>query len=114
MGIPSDAVDLQLPTWSTGTRWLYTQSCGGERDRDLLKSTDHDPTNSHAYGLLMTPQGRMPMLVCGFERVGDLLGDGQRLVEGDRATRDALRAIVAFHEFHYQGMKYRPTSRIRR
>lgn len=54
------------------------------------------------------------MLARGFERVGDLLRDGQRLVEGDRATRDALRAIVAFHEFHYQGMKYRPTSRIRR
>ena len=30
------------------------------------------------------------LLVRGFERLGDLPGDGQRFVERDRATRDAL------------------------
>ena len=33
----------------------------------------------------------MPLLVRRFERLGDLLRDGQRFVDRDRASRDALR-----------------------
>ena len=44
------------------------------------------------------------LLVRGFERLGDLLGDRQRLVDRDRAVRDALRQIVALDEFHHEGV----------
>ncbi len=43
-----------------------------------------------------------PLLVRGFERLGDLLRDGQRFIERDRAARDALRQIVALDEFHHE------------
>jgi hypothetical protein len=42
------------------------------------------------------------LLMRGFERLRDLLRDRQRLVEWNRATRDALRQILAFDEFHHQ------------
>ena len=42
------------------------------------------------------------LLVRRFERLGDLLRDRQRLVERNRATRDALRQIVALDEFHHE------------
>ena len=45
-----------------------------------------------------------PLLVRRFERLGDLLGDGQRLVEGNRASRNALRQILALDEFHDEGV----------
>jgi hypothetical protein len=32
---------------------------------------------------------------------GNLLRDGQRLVERDRAERDALRQVLALDEFHH-------------
>ena len=38
-----------------------------------------------------------------FERFRDLLRDRQRLVEWNRATRDALRQIVALDELHHEG-----------
>jgi hypothetical protein len=43
-----------------------------------------------------------PLLVRGFERVGDLTRDGQCLIERNRAARDALRQVLAFDEFHDQ------------
>ena len=43
------------------------------------------------------------LLVRGFERLGDLRRDRQRLIERDRATRDALREILALDEFHHEG-----------
>ena len=42
-----------------------------------------------------------PLLVCRFERFGNLLRDGQRLVERDRAARDALRQVVALDQLHH-------------
>ena len=42
------------------------------------------------------------LLVRRFERLRDLLGDGQRLIERNGAARDALRQILAFDEFHHQ------------
>ena len=42
-----------------------------------------------------------PLLVCRFERFGNLLRDGQRLVERDRAERDAPRQVVALDELHH-------------
>ncbi len=44
-----------------------------------------------------------PLLVRGFERVGDLFRDGQSFVERNRTLRNALREIVALDEFHYEG-----------
>jgi hypothetical protein len=38
-----------------------------------------------------------------FERLGNLLCNGQSLVEGDRAARDALRQILALDQFHDEG-----------
>jgi len=38
--------------------------------------------------------------VRGLERFGDLPGDGDRFVEGDRAARDAPGEILAFDELH--------------
>ena len=43
-----------------------------------------------------------PLFVRGFERLGDLLRDRQRLVERDRPARDPLREIVAFDQFHHE------------
>ena len=43
------------------------------------------------------------LLVRGFERVRDLLRDGQRLIDRDRATRDPLRQIITLDEFHHEG-----------
>ena len=43
-----------------------------------------------------------PLLVCGLERVRDLLRDRQRLVERNRAACDALRQVVALDEFHHE------------
>ena len=43
-----------------------------------------------------------PLLVRRFERLGDLLRDRQRLVERDRAARDALRQVVALDQFHHE------------
>ena len=43
-----------------------------------------------------------PLLVRRFERLGDLLRDGQRFVERDRAARDALRQILALDELHHE------------
>ena len=44
------------------------------------------------------------LLVRRFEGFRDLLRDGQRLVERDRATRQPLRQILALDEFHHQGL----------
>ena len=44
-----------------------------------------------------------PLLVRGFERLGDLLRDRQRFVERNRAAGDALRQVVAFDQFHHEG-----------
>ena len=43
-----------------------------------------------------------PLLVRGFQRLGDLLRDRQRLIERNGAACDALRQIVAFNEFHHE------------
>ena len=43
-----------------------------------------------------------PLLMRRFERVRDLLGDGQCFFDRDGAARDALRQIVALDEFHHQ------------
>ena len=44
-----------------------------------------------------------PLIVRGFERLRDLLRDGQGFVERQGTARDALREIVAFDELHHQG-----------
>ena len=43
-----------------------------------------------------------PLLVRGFQRLGDLLRNRQRLGKRDRSTRDALREILALDEFHHE------------
>ena len=42
------------------------------------------------------------LLVRGFERLRNLLRDRQRLLDRDRAARNALRQIVALDEFHHE------------
>jgi len=42
-----------------------------------------------------------PLLVRGFQRLGDLLRNGERLIDGNRAAGDALRQVVALDEFHH-------------
>jgi hypothetical protein len=37
-----------------------------------------------------------------FQRLANLLRDGQRLVQGDRALRDTIRERRALDEFHHQ------------
>ena len=44
-----------------------------------------------------------PLLVRGFERLCDLLRDGQGFVERHGPARDALRQIVTFNKFHHEG-----------
>ena len=44
-----------------------------------------------------------PLLMRCFEGFGDLLGDGQGLVELNRPTRDPLREILSFDELHHEG-----------
>ena len=43
------------------------------------------------------------LFVRRFERLGDLLRDGHRLVNRDRAVRDELRQVLAFDQFHHEG-----------
>ena len=43
-----------------------------------------------------------PLLVCGFQRLGDLLRDRQRLIERNGALRDALRQILALDQIHHK------------
>ena len=38
----------------------------------------------------------------GFERLGDLTGDRQRLVQRNRATGKTLRQVVTFDQFHHE------------
>jgi hypothetical protein len=44
------------------------------------------------------------LLVCSFERLGNLVRDGERLVDRDRtareALREALREVLAFDQLH--------------
>ena len=40
--------------------------------------------------------------MCGLERVGNLTGHGQRLVERNGPTRDPLRQVLAGDELHDQ------------
>ncbi len=42
------------------------------------------------------------LLVRRFERLSDLLRDGQRFIKGDRAACNALGQVVAFDEFHHE------------
>ena len=44
------------------------------------------------------------LLVRGFERLGDLPGNRQRLVQRDRAMHDSLRQILTLGQFHDEGM----------
>ena len=43
-----------------------------------------------------------PLLVRGFERLGDLCGHRQRVGQRDRAARDPLGQVLALDEFHDQ------------
>ncbi len=43
------------------------------------------------------------LLVCGFERLGNLPGDRERLIDGRRALRDAIRQRLALDQLHDQG-----------
>ena len=45
-----------------------------------------------------------PLLVRGFERLGNLLRDRQCLVERDRAACDPLRQVVALDQLHDEGV----------
>ena len=44
------------------------------------------------------------LLVRGFERLRDLLGNGQRFVDRDGTVRDTLGEIVTLDEFHHEGV----------
>ena len=41
-----------------------------------------------------------PLLVRRFERLRELSGDGQRLVDRDRAMPDPLRQVLTLHQLH--------------
>jgi hypothetical protein len=43
-----------------------------------------------------------PSLMCGFQRLGDLLRDRQRLVQRDWRARNPLAEVLAFDQFHHQ------------
>ena len=43
-----------------------------------------------------------PLLVRGFERLGEFCGDRQRVGQRDRAARDPLGQVLALDEFHDQ------------
>ena len=45
----------------------------------------------------------MPLLVRGFEGLGDLTGDRKRLIQRNRTTGDALREVVTLDQFHHEG-----------
>ena len=42
----------------------------------------------------------IPLLVRGFQRLRNLLRDGERFIEGNRASLHPLRRIVTLDEFH--------------
>ena len=43
-----------------------------------------------------------PLLVRRLERLGNLPGDRQRIVDRDRATRDTLRQVLALDKLHHE------------
>mgnify|MGYP001251283231 CR=1 FL=1 len=43
------------------------------------------------------------LLMCRFERLGDLSGDRQRLIDGNRTSTDSLCERLSLHEFHHEG-----------
>ncbi len=44
----------------------------------------------------------MPFVVRGFECIGDLACDPQRLIQGQRALLDSLLQRLSLHQFHDQ------------
>src|SRR5437763_1964310 len=42
------------------------------------------------------------LLMCSFERLRDLLRDGERLVDGNRSACDAAIETLAVHEFQHE------------
>jgi hypothetical protein len=44
------------------------------------------------------------LLVRRLQRIGDLFRDQQCVVEWDGSTRDPLREILTFDEFHHEGL----------
>jgi hypothetical protein len=44
-----------------------------------------------------------PLLVRGLERVRDLSCDRERFIDRHRASRNTLREVLAFDEFHHEG-----------
>ena len=48
------------------------------------------------------------LFVRGFQRLGDLLRDRQRLIKRYRAARNALGQILPFDEFHHQRTRCLP------
>ena len=52
----------------------------------------------------------MPLLVGGFERLDDLLRDGQRIFERHRTARESLGEVLPFDELHRRAhVAYRPS-----
>ncbi len=44
----------------------------------------------------------LALLVCGFQSLGDLLRDGEGLIDGDRPLRDAVSERRSFHQLHHE------------
>ena len=45
-----------------------------------------------------------PLLVRGFEGLGDLLRDGQGLIDRDRSLCDPIRERRSLDQFHHEGL----------
>ncbi len=43
-----------------------------------------------------------PLLVSGFQRFGDLQGNGKSFLQRNRTPGDPLGEVFAFHQFHHQ------------
>ena len=57
-------------------------------------------SNLHVRGLQISVDDAQ--LVCGFEGLGDLLRNRQRVVDWDRALRNALRQVLSLDQFHHE------------
>ena len=55
-----------------------------------------------------------PLLVCGFERVGDLFRDGEGFVDRQRPARDAVGQRRPFDQLHHERRRVRLISRARK
>ena len=93
---------LRLPLWQGGG----FRRCARRRPVANLRETKVQHLDCavlahfHVRGFQISMNN--PLLVCGFERLGDAFCDRQGVGQRDRSARDLMAQIVPLDQFHHQ------------